>query len=220
MRGTGKLGRRVEGTPSRVAAMVGDEDPVHSVIVGPTNDARIARGYAGAAATCRNTDLTRGYDDAVGEAIGAYVLRPNEGRRIDLGGFGMTVKATDDHTRGAFTLLEAEEPAGFGPPLHIHHNADEAFYVLDGEYRMFIEDREEVCPAGSFVFIPAGMRHGFRVGDRPSRKLNLYAPAAMLGYFDDLSAALAAGVADPDALAEIAMRYGMEVVGPVPEGYL
>lgn len=160
------------------------------------------------------------YDGAVSEPIGAFVLRSGEGRSIDLGGFGMTVKATDAQTRGAFTLLEADEPPGFGPPLHIHHNADEAFYVLAGEYRMFIEDREEVCPAGTFVFIPAGMRHGFRVGHRPSRKLNLYSPAAMLGYFDDLSAALAAGEADPDVLTEIATRNGMEVVGPVPEGYL
>jgi mannose-6-phosphate isomerase-like protein (cupin superfamily) len=150
----------------------------------------------------------------------AFILRPGDGRAIDLGGFTMTVKATETETRGAFTLLEADEPAGFGPPLHIHHDADEAFYVLDGEYVMFIEEREERCPAGTFVFIPAGVRHGFRVGHRPSRKLNLYTPAAMLGYFDELSAVLNAGEGDPDVLSAIAARYGMEVIGPVPEGYL
>jgi hypothetical protein len=69
-------------------------------------------------------------------------------------------------------------------------------------------------------FIPAGVPHGFRVGAVPSRKLNLYSPAAMIGYFDELSAALAQGDADADVLAEIADRYGMEVIGPVPEGYL
>jgi hypothetical protein len=35
------------------------------------------------------------------------------------------------------------------------------------------------------VFIPARIEHGFRVGGSASRKLNLYAPAAMVGYFDD-----------------------------------
>lgn len=45
-------------------------------------------------------------------------------------------------------------------------------------------------------------------------------PAAMVGYFDELSAAIAADRMDPDALAEIADRYGMEVIGPVPEGYV
>lgn len=42
----------------------------------------------------------------------------------------------------------------------------------------------------------------------------------MVGYFDDLSAALDAGEADTDRLQEIALRHGMEVIGPVPEGYL
>jgi mannose-6-phosphate isomerase-like protein (cupin superfamily) len=150
----------------------------------------------------------------------AFTLGPGEGRSIDLGNFAMSVKATGDATAGAFSLLEAAEPAGFGPPMHIHHNAAEAFYVLAGEYRIFLEDRELMCPAGSFIYIPAGLRHGFRVGSVPSRKLNLYNPAAMVGYFDELSAAIAADDADPDRLDQIALRYGMEVVGPVPEGYL
>jgi mannose-6-phosphate isomerase-like protein (cupin superfamily) len=150
----------------------------------------------------------------------AFVHGPGDGRSIDLGNFAMVVKAAADETEAAFTLLEAAEPAGFGPPMHIHHDAAEAFYVLAGEYLIFIEDREFVCPAGSFNYIPAGLRHGFRVGDVPSRKLNLYAPGAMVGYFDELSASIAAGESDPARLDGVALRYGMEVVGPVPEGYL
>ena len=151
--------------------------------------------------------------------VGALILGPGEGRAIDLGNFAMSVKADAAATAGSFTVLEASEPAGFGPPLHIHHDCAEAFYVLDGEYRIFIEDRDYSCPAGSFIFIPAGIRHGFRVGPAPSRKLNLYTPAAMVGYFDELSAALRGGGAKSQ-LDEIASRYSMEVVGPVPEGYL
>jgi mannose-6-phosphate isomerase-like protein (cupin superfamily) len=149
----------------------------------------------------------------------AVALEPGAGRSIDLGVFAMTVKATGAETGGLFSLLEADEPPGFGPPLHVHHDAAEAFYVLAGEYVMFLDEREVSCPAGSFVFIPAGMRHGFRVGDRPSRKLNFYFPAAMIGYFEELSAALARGDAE-DALAAIATRHAMEIVGPVPETYV
>ena len=150
----------------------------------------------------------------------AFVLRPGDGRSIDLGNFAMSLKASAGATGGAFTLLEAAEPPDFGPPMHIHHDAAEAFYVLGGEYRIFIEEETHVCPAGSFIFIPAGIRHGFRVGGVPSRKLNLYAPSAMVGYFDELSEAIAAGDADPSRLDEIARRHSMEVTGPVPEGYL
>ena len=152
-----------------------------------------------------------------GEAI---VLAPGEGRSIDLGAFGMTVKASSDETDGVFSVLEAEEPPEFGPPLHIHHDAAEAFYVLEGEYIMFLDDREVSCPAGSFIFIPAGMRHGFRVGAVPSRKLNFYFPAVMIGYFDDLSAAIRGGEADESVLDDIARRHSVEIVGPVPESYV
>lgn len=102
----------------------------------------------------------------------------------------MTVKSTGDETAGAFTLLEAYEPPDCGPPMHIHHDCAQAFYVLDGEYLMFVGDREQACPAGSFIYIPAQTPHGFRVGKLASRKLNLYIPAGMVGYFDDLSAAI------------------------------
>lgn len=105
--------------------------------------------------------------------------------------------------------------------MHVHENAAEVFYVLEGVYHVVIEGAEHRCPAGSFVFVAAGVEHGFRVGDVPSRKLNLYAPAAMLGYFEALAAAQVTG--EPltdDALAALAERNGMTVLGPVPEGYL
>lgn len=155
-----------------------------------------------------------------GTGDNGYVLRPGEGRRIDLGGFSMLVKATDEQTDGMFTMLEAAEPPSFGPPLHIHHGIAEAFYVLEGEYLIFLDGEEFRCPAGSFIFIPAEIPHGFRVGNAASRKLNLYLPAAMVGYFDDLSDALTKDEADPERLSAIAARHSMEVIGPIPDGYL
>ena len=88
----------------------------------------------------------------------AYVLQRGEGRSIDLGGFTMTLRCAAPETGGAFSLLEAAEPAGFGPPLHIHHDAAEAFYVVEGEYIIFLPTGDVRCPAGAFIFIPAGHR--------------------------------------------------------------
>jgi mannose-6-phosphate isomerase-like protein (cupin superfamily) len=73
---------------------------------------------------------------------------------IDLGGFRMSVKATSEDTAGSFSLLEADEPIDFGP----HRDAAKAFYVLEGEYRIFIEGREFRCPSGAFIFVPAAVR--------------------------------------------------------------
>jgi hypothetical protein len=41
----------------------------------------------------------------------------------------------------------------------------------------------------------------------------------MVGYFDDVSDPVKAGPVDPERLSEIALKYSMEVLGPVPEGY-
>jgi mannose-6-phosphate isomerase-like protein (cupin superfamily) len=156
----------------------------------------------------------------MGAANRGFVLKPGAGRAIDLGGFQMSVKASAQETDLAFSLLEATEPPDFGPPLHIHRDAAEAFYVLEGQYIIFLDGEEFSCPAGSFIFIPAGVKHGFRVGKVASRKLNLYTPAAMVGYFDDLSEAIVSGTAGDELFSEIADRYSMEVIGPIPEGYL
>jgi hypothetical protein len=116
--------------------------------------------------------------------------------------------------------LQATKPPGFGPPIHIHHDSAEAFYVLEGEYIMYLDDREFTCAAGSFIFIPLGVRHGFKVGDVPSRKLNFYFPAAMIGYFDDLAAALGRNDINEMELAGIARIHSMEIVGPPSERYV
>jgi mannose-6-phosphate isomerase-like protein (cupin superfamily) len=148
------------------------------------------------------------------------VIAPREGRLIDLGDFEMRLKATAAETGGIVSVLEAEEPPGFGPPIHVHHDCAEAFSVLDGEYTMYLDDRTFVCPAGSFIFIPQGARHGFKVGDVPSRKLNLYFPAAMVGYFHDLAGALRRDDVTDDDLAAIATAHAMEIVGPPSERYV
>ncbi len=93
--------------------------------------------------------------------------------------------------------------------------------MLEGEYLMFIADEQHLCPAGSFVNVPRGMPHTFKVVSAGSgKKLNLYTPAAMVGFFEALASAEAAGTATPSLLNEIAAGNEMEVLGPVPDSYL
>jgi mannose-6-phosphate isomerase-like protein (cupin superfamily) len=152
----------------------------------------------------------------------AYVVPPGGGRLLDLGNFRAEVLAGAEQTDGAFSLLKTQqEPTGFGPPLHKHHDAAEAFYVLEGEYLMYLEDRQEPCPAGSFVYVPRGVAHTFRVTSAtPGTKLNLFSPSGMVGFFEELARAEAEGAATPELLDAIADRHHMEIVGPVPDSYL
>ncbi len=153
---------------------------------------------------------------------GAFIVLPDQGRLLDLGNFQAEVLATAEQTSEEFTLLKTKgEPPGFGPPLHRHRDSAEAFLVLEGEYLMYIEDEQHRCPSGSFVYVPRGTVHTFKVASaRPGKKLNLFSPAAMVGFFEELADAEANGMATPELLSEIAERSQMEIVGPVPDSYL
>ncbi len=150
------------------------------------------------------------------------IVRPGEGRLLNLGNFEAVVLASAADTSGAFSLLQTQhEPPDFGPPMHIHHDAAETFYVLEGEYQMYLEDRQELCPPGTLVHVPRGVAHTFKVvSEGPGKKLNLFTPAAMQGFFEELAAAEAAGTVSPEDLDAISGRHHMEVVGPVPDTYL
>jgi mannose-6-phosphate isomerase-like protein (cupin superfamily) len=152
----------------------------------------------------------------------AFIVLPGEGRMLDLGAFRAEVLASAEQTSQEFTLLLTQrEPPGFGPPLHRHRDAAEAFFVLEGEYLMFLDDDRQLCPHGTFVYVPRGTPQTFTVTSAgPGRKLNLFSPAAMVGFFEDLEAAEAAGTATPVLLDAIAERHQMEVLGPVPDSYL
>jgi quercetin dioxygenase-like cupin family protein len=151
---------------------------------------------------------------------GAIVRLPGEADVARIGNFDRLFHAVGTETGNAFTLIETRElELGAGPPLHIHHDAAESFFVLSGEYVMHLDDRDHRCPAGSFVYVPIGMVHTFQAVAPGSRKLNLYTPSGMEGYFVELGQAIAEGVDDAQ-LDEIAGRYSMEIVGPVPKGYV
>lgn len=151
-----------------------------------------------------------------------FVVLPDQGPMLDLGNFQAVVLAAGGQTSGDMTVLLTQgEPPGFGPPLHRHRDAAEAFFVLEGEYLMFLDGEQHLCPPGAFVYVPRDVPHTFKVSSEgPGRKLNIFTPAAMIGFFEELAAAEASGTATPSALDEIATKNQMEVLGPVPDSYL
>jgi uncharacterized RmlC-like cupin family protein len=59
--------------------------------------------------------------------------------------------------------------------LHIHRSDDEAWHVLEGSLRFRFADREVDAPAGTTVFVPAGVPHTYQVTG-PSRYLIFLTP--------------------------------------------
>jgi quercetin dioxygenase-like cupin family protein len=85
----------------------------------------------------------------------------------------MTLKAHRGSTGGALGLVEARFPAGFGPPLHVHHREDEALYVLDGQLRCRRGDTEFTAGPGELIFGPRELPHTFKAGPGGARALVL-----------------------------------------------
>jgi mannose-6-phosphate isomerase-like protein (cupin superfamily) len=71
-----------------------------------------------------------------------------------------------------------KEPRSGGPPAHEHDDEDDAFYVLEGELTLMLDDEEIVARAGMFVLVPPGVRHTFaNRSDAVARFVNVHAPA-------------------------------------------
>ncbi len=72
--------------------------------------------------------------------------------------------------------LEIHEWTGSGPDyLHIHHKDDEAWIVLDGCLKFRFANDEVEAPAGTLIFVPAGVAHTY-CEIEPSRYLILLTP--------------------------------------------
>jgi uncharacterized RmlC-like cupin family protein len=98
-----------------------------------------------------------------------------------------------------------KEWRGSGPAaLHVHHLDDEAWHVLEGRLRFRFRDREVDAPAGSTVFVPAGVPHTYQAVD--ARYL-IVMPPRLAALIAELQAAR-----DPAAHPAIYRKYESAVL--------
>ncbi|MBC7809046.1 MAG: cupin domain-containing protein [Akkermansiaceae bacterium] len=85
--------------------------------------------------------------------------------------------ATSEETGGSYSLIEELIPQGLAAPPHVHEEADEMFYILEGEATFFVDSTPLKATPGSIVSIPRGTKHSFQVDTPTARLLNTYTPA-------------------------------------------
>lgn len=141
----------------------------------------------------------------LGKANKALVVRANETRffgkkTTTTGDFGRCIISSAD-TQNQFYMagtgrLENKEKGG--PGLHIHHQDDETFYVVSGEFLFQIEEQIYLGKAGDTFFIPRGTAHTFAnpIENNPGELLIIHQPISpsletfyevfsRIGYMDD-----------------------------------
>jgi quercetin dioxygenase-like cupin family protein len=129
----------------------------------------------------------------------------------------ITLLASASDTNGVLGAIEVAGPSGAAPPLHVHHREDEAFYVLEGEYSVFVGDQVIAGVPGTWVWGPRGVPHGYEVHSPLGRHLSLTVPAGFEAFFEEI-ADFATPSADPRSamsqMTAVAARYGVEFLGP------
>src|SRR5262245_11531152 len=132
-------------------------------------------------------------------------------------GLPTILRATAQQTNGAFGLVEQVMPQGFASPYHTHRLEDEAFYVVDGEMAFVCDGKWTTARAGTYVFGPRNIPHGFKVlGDAPARMLLLCAPGGFDQFVVEMSEP-APGPPDMAKLMRLAAKYSIDILGPLPE---
>ena len=120
-------------------------------------------------------------------ALAPIALGPDEGEARWFLGTLVSLKSTHESTGGRVAVMENYAPRGSGSPLHVHHNEDEWFYVIEGELTLWVGGRTVTAPAGSFVYGPRDIPHTFTVSSDEARFLLVTEPAGFENFMLALS---------------------------------
>ncbi len=164
-------------------------------------------------------------NDEDGGAARTFALKEVEGEaRWWLGVTLATIKATGKETDGRYGLVEVLEPEGAEAPLHVHHNEDEAFWVLEGELTFQVGDETIKASPGSFLFGPKDVPHRYTVDSGPARMLFILSPAGFEEFIYASSEPAPERTLPPppegppseaemEQLGTLARQYGGEILG-------
>ena len=150
-----------------------------------------------------------------------YTLTDNEAEAFWFLGTLATIKASGSLTGGALSIVEFTHPPGFATPQHVHQAEDEAFYILEGAMRGFVGDQRWHATAGSFVWLPRGIPHGYVVdGDEPLRSLPITLPAGFDRFVAEVGEPTRKRTLPPPTAPDVekllaaAGKYGQDILGP------
>jgi mannose-6-phosphate isomerase-like protein (cupin superfamily) len=141
------------------------------------------------------------------------VVPPDGVRSVNVLGVQVDFLLKSDDTNGAFSTFRVGVEPGDGPPLHIHLEDDEAFYVLEGEFEFTCGDKVSVGRPGSLIYLPRKIPHTFRnIGNIRGYMLGIGAPAGHENFF--AAADQLGPTPSPDEVIRVCAQYGMQVVAP------
>ena len=100
-----------------------------------------------------------------------------------------------------------------GPPLHIHPNQDEWFYIIEGEYIFQVGEEKYEMGKGDTIFLPRNIQHAFIQLSEKAKVIVSYLPAGKMELF---FAETDKWTSPPtkDEIIKVFADHDMVVVGP------
>lgn len=137
----------------------------------------------------------------------------------------VTIRVSCLDGQDGLSILEHRVPAGSSPPLHFHRSEDEIFHILEGQFRLKVQDQEHRAGPGGILLVPKGVPHTYRVESPEGGRL---LTVTAHGDFERFVRAISRpaehpgppkpmGAPSPEArqkLITVAAEYGIEIVGP------
>lgn len=119
------------------------------------------------------------------------------------------IKVSGADTGSELSIFEYTGHEKGGPPLHVHPDQDEVFFVTQGDYLFECAGEQFSLQKGDMIFLPRGLPHAFAQRSELGKMLFFFQPA---GKMEDFFRALGnPGIPPPSDVFE---RHNMRVVGP------
>lgn len=123
------------------------------------------------------------------------------------------VKISGKDTNGQLAVFEYIGKERTGPPLHVHHDQDEIFSIIEGEYLFKVGDEQFKATAGDTIFAPRGIPHTWVQLSDEGKQVYSVQPA---GKLEEMFFRINAFTAPPteQQLQQVHEESGLKIVGP------
>lgn len=123
------------------------------------------------------------------------------------------LKISGQDTNGQLAVFEYIGNDKVGPSLHVHHEQDEIFSIIEGDFLFQLGDKQFRAKAGDTVFDPRNVPHTWIQLSEKSKIIYYVQPA---GKMEEFFLAMNELKAPPTKVQaeEIHKAHGMTVLGP------
>jgi mannose-6-phosphate isomerase-like protein (cupin superfamily) len=136
------------------------------------------------------------------------------GQREVFGSRVIDFKVSALDTNGGLSVSELIDFRKGGPSRHLHHEQEEWFYVVEGEYVIEVGDERYELGSGDSVLAPRKVEHVWaHVGEGTGRLICALQPAGEIEAFFDELAKLGSSP-QREELRRVFSSHGLELTGP------